>query len=435
MSAELVVLLGGRNVGRVTQSPRGELAFTYDTRWRDLHDAYPLSVSMLMTRGTHGDAAIRPWLEGLLPDNDAVLKRWRMRYQVSERNLMGLLAHVGEDCAGAVQLITPEWMAGGFAAADPLVEWLSDAEIGARLADLRTTGAGERYGDDPGAFSLAGAQPKTALLFQDGRWGVPSGRVPTTHILKPPSGPFDGLAENEHLCQRLASGVGLTAAYSEVRRFGEEAAIVVERYDRLRVGGQWLRIHQEDLAQALGTSPRIKYEAEGGPGVGAIAGVLRRHSSSADEDLSSFVGALALNWAIGGTDGHAKNFSLLIAPGQVRLAPLYDVISVLPYPRLVPPRRARLAMRVGREYALWKIGRMHWERLGEEIGIGSEAAVERVRSILVQIPDAISAAVAGARRDEIEHPILDTLQTTVTAHAITCLRRLESSGNADEASF
>jgi hypothetical protein len=27
-------------------------------------------------------------------------------------------------------------------------------------------------------FSLAGAQPKTALLLQNDRWGIPSGRIP-----------------------------------------------------------------------------------------------------------------------------------------------------------------------------------------------------------------------------------------------------------------
>jgi hypothetical protein len=37
-------------------------------------------------------------------------------------------------------------------------------------------------------------QPKTALFHKDGRWGVPAGRTPTTHILKPPTGEFDGIS-------------------------------------------------------------------------------------------------------------------------------------------------------------------------------------------------------------------------------------------------
>jgi HipA-like C-terminal domain len=61
---------------------------------------------------------------------------------------------------------------------------------------------------DTGQFSLAGAQPKIALLFENDRWGVPSGRTPTTHILKPPTGHFDGHAENEHICLGLARALG-----------------------------------------------------------------------------------------------------------------------------------------------------------------------------------------------------------------------------------
>lgn len=49
----------------------------------------------------HGHARIEPWLWGLLPDNEAILARWGQRFQVSPRNPWGLLAHVGEDCAGA----------------------------------------------------------------------------------------------------------------------------------------------------------------------------------------------------------------------------------------------------------------------------------------------------------------------------------------------
>ena len=44
-----------------------------------------------------------------------------------------------------------------------------------------------------------------------------------------------------------------------------------------------------------------------------------------------FADALAWNWIIGGTDAHAKNYSLLLSGSDVRLAPLYDIASALPY--------------------------------------------------------------------------------------------------------
>lgn len=45
MTAELVTLLGEREVGRVRNS-RGRSTFIYDDDWRDGADSYPLSLSM-----------------------------------------------------------------------------------------------------------------------------------------------------------------------------------------------------------------------------------------------------------------------------------------------------------------------------------------------------------------------------------------------------
>lgn len=420
---ELVALLDGRVVGTVQQSRQGLLQFTYDDGWRESPGAYPLSLSMPLARRQHGDEALRPYLEGLLPDNDAVLARWSSQFHVSARNPFALLAHMGEDCAGAVQFALPHRVAALQAGTPPPVRWLEERDVADMLRDLRTRGATGRREGDPGYFSLPGAQPKTALLYQDGRWGVPSGRTPTTHILKPPVGDLDGFAENEHLCLRVAGALGLPATRSEIMRFGDEAAIVIERYDRITVGGRIARVHQEDFCQALRVSPRIKYQAEGGPGVRDLARVLREASSAPDEDLDTLVSALALNWALGGTDAHAKNYSVLIAPRQVRLAPLYDIVSVLPYPRQIPPRRAKVAMRIGREYLLWKIGRRNWERLGEDLGMG-DAVVERVRAIVQAVPDATADACARARAEGIAHPVLNDLEQGVRTHAASCLSAL-----------
>ena len=49
------------------------------------------------------DAA--PFIAGLLPDNDRVLDRWGRLPGVSPRNAFAIIAHVGSDCAGAVQFV------------------------------------------------------------------------------------------------------------------------------------------------------------------------------------------------------------------------------------------------------------------------------------------------------------------------------------------
>jgi serine/threonine-protein kinase HipA len=304
------------------------------------------------------------------------------------------------------------------------VEWLDEKGIAERLKTLREDHAAWRLPRDTGQFSLAGAQPKTALLREDGRWGIPSGRTPTTHILKPPTGGFGGHAENEHFCLALARAVGLPAAASQVLRFRDETAIAVERYDRLRSGKQVLRVHQEDVCQALGAMPTKKYQNEGGPGVTEIVELLRTHSSDRQEDVRSFIGAVGFNWLIAGTDAHAKNYSLLIAAGsRVRLAPLYDVASILPYDD-IDLHKAKLAMKIGGEYQLLLIGLRRWQKLTREVRIDADELVERLGAMARQLPDEISDARKRAGGEGLDQAIIARLADRLTKRATECLRLL-----------
>ncbi len=362
MTDELVALLAGNEIGRVRNDTRGRLTFVYDNKWRGARGAYPLSLSMPLAAEEHGPAVIQAFLWGLLPDNAHVLDRWARKFQISARNVFALISHVGEDCAGAVQFVRHDRLEALKSGKDDKVEWLDEPAIAQRLQTLREDHAAWRLPRDTGQFSLAGAQPKTALLLQKGRWGVPSGRIPTTHILKPPTGHFDGHAENEHLCLLLARHLGLPVADTKVMRFEKEIAIVIERYDRQIVGNDIVRIHQEDICQARGIMPTKKYQNEGGPNPSDIVDLLRTYSTDREADVDTFVDALAFNWLIAGTDAHAKNYSLLLAEGPtVRLAPLYDIASILPYDA-VAVQKIKLAMKIGGDYKLSQIGPRQWQQ-------------------------------------------------------------------------
>ncbi len=422
---ELVVLLNGERVGVVRQHRGGNLTLTYDQTWRDRPDAYPLSLSMLLVRQDHPDAVVRPYLEGLLPDNTDVLDRWAREFQISPRNPFALLRYMGGDCAGAVQLIPPNEL-GSLVDEPSAIEWLTETEVAERLRDLVEHHGTGRLAGDRGYFSLAGAQPKTAFVHDGERWGIPSGATPTTHILKPPAQRgLDGFDINEHFCLKLAKKLGLAAAESTVRNFDGEAAIVVARYDRRRLeNGQLVRLHQEDTCQSLAVPPRIKYEADGGPGAPALVQLLIDEADDPDADVGAFFDALALNWVIAGTDAHAKNYSFLIGPGSVRLAPLYDLISVLPYPHWISYRRAKLAMRVDREYQVWKIRARHWRGLAERCGLDSDPVMDRVRELVTAIPSAVAQAAAEVREEGLDHEIVDRLEVLIGEHAEACVRVL-----------
>lgn len=423
MTAELVALLAGEEIGRVRRDTRGRLTFAYADGWRDAPDAYPLSLSMPLAAKDHGRAAIESFLWGLLPDNERVLDRWAARFQVSARNVFALLSHVGGDCAGAVQFVTPDRLDALRDGAEDKIEWLGETDIAKRLQALRADHSAWRLPSDTGQFSLAGAQPKTALLLRGRRWGIPSGRLPTTHILKPPTGQFDGHAENEHLCLEIARSLGLPTARSEVRRFGEEIAIVVERYDRQRHGNDIVRVHQEDICQALGVMPTKKYQNEGGPSPVDIAELLRATSTDRATDVDTFVTALGFNWLIGGTDAHAKNYSLLLGGPYVRLAPLYDVASILPYDTF-DKRKVKLAMKIGGEYRLDQIGLRQWQKFAREMRLDAERLLANLMSMAEQLPDEVSTAQALARRQGLDAPIIERLAVQLVEHGRECQRLL-----------
>jgi len=423
MTGELVVLLDGKEVGRVHNDARGRLTFVYADEWRNAPDAYPLSLSMPLGAKEHGRSVIEAFLWGLLPDNEHVLARWAAKFQVSARNAFALISHVGEDCAGAVQFTTPDRLSAIRSGKEDKVEWLDETDIAKRLQTLRADHAAWRLPRDTGQFSLAGAQPKTALLLKNDRWGVPSGRLPTTHILKPPTGHFDGHAENEHICLMLARSLGLPVAQSKVMRFKEEIAIVIERYDRQHKGNDIARVHQEDICQALGIMPTKKYQNEGGPSAVDIVELLRTYSTDREGDLDTFVAALGFNWLIAGTDAHAKNFSLLLGGRRVRLAPLYDVASILPYDEF-DMQKVKLAMKIGGEYKLSQIGLRQWQKFARETRVEVDELVEQLASMAKQLPDEVNAARSHAREEGLDDAIIERLATQLVKRAGECRRML-----------
>lgn len=429
---ELTAVMNGAAIGKVVRERSGRLRFDYADAWRQHPEAVPLSLSMPLIRTTHAHAAIDAFLWGLLPDNEQTLARWASHFHVSARNAFGLLAHIGEDCAGAVQFVPADRLPALQEQAIDDIDWLDEAEIGQRLRTLRLDPSATRRATDHGQFSLAGAQPKTALLRRDGRWGVPAGRTPTTHILKPPSAAFDGYAENEHFCLALAHRLGLPTAQSELHRFDGEPAIVVTRFDRIEQHGQLLRVHQEDLCQALAVPPTRKYQSDGGPGPLAIIDVLRTHSSVPSRDVDTFIDALAFNWLIAGTDAHAKNYALLSGRGgRVRLAPLYDLGSALPYPALRQDKLA-MAMKIGNTYRLRDIRRQHWESLLRGARVDVEAALARITDMTETLPDHASDLTRRMRDDGLDHPILQSLPTLLANSAREKAQRLVQPSGQDD---
>jgi serine/threonine-protein kinase HipA len=425
MINELFVVIGDDLAGRLMRRD-GKLRFTYSEEYRLRPSTTPLSVSMSIQTAEYTDRVIAPWIAGLLPDNEGVLARWSRSFQVANTAFALLGTTIGEDCAGAVRFVAAERLSAALERTGE-VAWLDEAGVASRLRDLQADETSWLGSDFTGRFSLAGAQAKTALLYQGGRWGIPTGAAATTHILKPAIKGLDDHDLNEHLCLRAARNLGLAAAATRIEVFEDQSAVVSERYDRAIGDTGWARrIHQEDLCQATGHRPELKYQNEGGPTSTDIARLLRRvlPGRVAEDSVWRFFEALTLNWLICGTDAHAKNYSLLLSGAQVRLAPLYDVASALPYK--LPVQKMRLAMKFGGSYLLAMRSSSLWQKVAAELGLPTDAVRERAGSLMNRLPDAFADAARDPEVVRVESTLPQRLVDGVAARVATSRATLMS---------
>ena len=382
--APLDVFLNARRVGRLRRLGGGAVDFRYDPGWLGWEHALPISNSLPLREDRYlGDPVIAVF-DNLLPDPEPVRRRIAERIGAEGHDAYSLLARLGRDCVGALQILPEGQDPGPAGTVDGRPA--DDGEIAEKLRNLAIAPLGL---DDDAEFriSIAGAQEKTALLRWKNQWHIPRGTTATTHIVKPQIGMLpNGIdlsrsVENEHLCLGLAAALGLPSAATEIADFEGERVLVVERFDRLWTGdGRLLRLPQEDCCQALSVPPSLKYDADGGPGMTDILDLLRG-SDDPEADRRLFVKAQIVFWLLGATDGHAKNFSIFLKPGgRFRMTPLYDVMSAQPSVDAGRLRENgfRLALAVGdnRHYAIDTILPRHFAQTAAREGVPAHAIDE-----------------------------------------------------------
>ena len=428
--------MNGAHVGTWSLAPNAPDTLQYDLAWTRSEQGRPLSLSLPFTPGNapHRGAKVSAYFENLLPDSKDIRDRLARRFNIGSTSAFELLAEIGRDCVGALEIL-PEGATS--AGASPLQsEPLSEARVAQVLRGTTTPNAmGWGVDDDDLRISIAGAQEKTALLLRDGQWALPRGNTPTTHIFKLPLGLIGGMkldmrdsVENEWLCSLILKEFGLAVADCRPMQFEDVKVLVVRRFDRAwwtdpSGDSRLIRLPQEDMCQATGVPPEAKYEADGGPGMAPILDVLDG-SMTREQDRRDFFKAQLLFWMLCATDGHAKNFSLFLRPGgRYQLTPLYDVLSA--YPVLgegqgkISPFKARMAMAVRSKNAHWKmrdILRRHWVALGtrhgvlDEAGRGTEYLIDDIATRTPEVIAKVGTQLTEGFPTQLAHAVFEGMQ-------------------------
>ena len=400
MTDSLTVWWDRAIVGSLSLNRHGAVRFTYDRDWIEDPSAPPISFSLPRQPGSFSPRLCLPFFEGLLPEG-AQRDGAAAGLGVSPTNTFRLLAGMGAEVAGALSLL-PEGEEPPDAETDPAPEALSDDELAGLLETIRhrpfLAGVGEGSGShvrgaaDGLRMSLAGAQSKIPVVLVDGRIALPVPGQATTHILKPPMPGLEATTENEAFAMCLAADLGLAVAPVRPQVVaGGMPYLLVERYDRLPAPqGPVNRLHQEDFCQALGLVPQRKYASEGGPGFPHCFRLIRRVCTRPGVAVLGLLDAAILQVLLGNADAHGKNYSLLRQPdGDVGLAPLYDLLSTIAYPRFSP----RFAMKIAGRGTLQELRRGDWDQFARQGGLGAPFVRQRVRE-LCDLAGERSSAVA-----------------------------------------
>lgn len=425
----LNVYQNARLVGQLRHSPGGAMDFQYDSTWLAWEHAFPVSLSLPLREDRYiGDPVIAVF-DNLLPDSDVIRRRIAERIRADGADAYSLLAKIGRECVGAIQLLPDGIEPGPAGIVDG--KRVSDDVVARRLGDLTAVPLG--LGDDEDfRISLAGAHEKTALLRWRGRWHLPRGSTATTHILKPQIGMLpNGIdltqsVENEYICMKLTAAFGLPTAQAEIAEFKNHRVLVVERFDRRWTSdGRLLRLPQEDCCQALSVPPSLKYESDGGPGIRSILSLLNG-SDTPEADRRLFLKAQIVFWLIGATDGHAKNFSVFIQPGgRFRLTPLYDVLSAQPARTAgqLQKNKMKMALAVGanRHYTIDSITDRHFVESATSNGIPKETVRDIFDELLEQQDVAIESVV-----NHLPGSFPEALTQTIVSHLKKRLVKLKA---------
>ena len=419
----LQVLMNGYRVGILDRRRGGDLVLRYDPEWQKSPGGRPVSLSMPLGREVHRGDVVYNFIDNLLPDNPDIRQRIQRRFACPTGHPFDLLCAVGADCVGALQ-----FAADGAVVPDVRTvraEHLDNRQIEKLLRGYLDAPLGMAREHDDFRISLAGAQEKTALLLREGKWHLPGGSTPTSHILKLPIGllrsqgiDLTDSCENEWLCMQCAAAFGLPVADARLNRFADIPTLVVTRFDRQwAADGTWLmRLPQEDMCQVMGCSPGLKYESDGGPGIIAILELLSR-SQSPRQDQQAFLKAQVLFWLLAAIDGHGKNFSIRLLPGGgFSLTPLYDILYAHPLVarRHLSAHKIKMAMALqgGRKkyYSFRQIRSRLFLTTARRAGVPVAVARGCVEEMFDRIESAVDA-VAGRLPGDFPAQVADSVFT------------------------
>ncbi len=378
-------------VGEIEGNFSEDARFSYSKEYISRNDSRAISVSLPIQEETFSPEKTRVFFDGLLPEG-FMRKSIATNMHFDENDYLSILYNLGKECLGAIRIDeSDEVQESGY-------EAITRAQV-EELAAEGTTKSTEIVIKTH--LSLTGASGKVGLYYDDkeGTWYLPSGLAPSTHIVKQSHIRLDGIVTNEQLSMLAASKCGIDIPESFIINAGKgidsDILFATKRYDRIidetspMIGKlkRPYRIHQEDFAQAMGIASFEKYEIEGQNYAEKMFEIIRNYTRRPLEDQLRLWNRIVFSFALGNTDAHIKNYSLLYDPHMegISLAPAYDMISTVIYESATRD----MSFNIGGIRNLDSIDEERFKVLAARVGIGERIAMSNYRKILDRFENAV----------------------------------------------
>ena len=408
MTDRLQVIWNKRLVGTLDRHKKGRVVFQYSQDWIG-NESAPVSLSLPCRKEKFAPAISTAFFENLLPESDTrTILAFRHRFD--KKDTYSFLENFGEDCAGALSIIPedqePDFTPGQYEnITQELIETLD------RM--LVDPGRYKLYPEMKQAkLSLAGAQDKLPVYIKGTEVYLPknSGSA-TTHIIKPINVGFTDIPRNEAFCMELAQRSGFSIPNSKIMKIGGHELFVVDRYDRLELNKEIVRIHQEDFCQAMGYPAERKYQETGGPGFAECRELIDEYLSN--EGVTNrllFMRMMVFNYIIGNHDAHGKNFSILHKNG-FELAPFYDLVSTQVY-----PLDNKFAMAIGRTFRLDRIKDHSFEVFAKDMSVRLNLLISLINDMCVAVKKELNSLIMEHEKNYGEAKIYEDLNEAIKSN-------------------
>ena len=392
----LNVWTNGHHVGYLWRDERNDMGYQYSKVWLENPVRFPVSKTLPLRAEPYEpgkeNRVAHHYFANLLPEANSRIRICREK-KISVDNDFELLRAIGGECAGAlsIQGDVPQDVA-------PKFRQLRDKGL-TDLLVKRNPSVVVEAADNPPRLSLAGAQDKTPVKYEDGKFYIPLDNAISTHILKYRLRDINHVPAYETITMWTAAELKLDVCEIDYYIHEEESFTLSKRYDRTLTTDEPVRLHQEDFCQASGRSSSSKYEHEGGPSFAECLQLVREHSTQPLNDIPRLIQWQVFNYLVGNSDAHAKNLSFLYGQDNTtRLSPFYDLIAIHAWPSHVFSHE--LALSIGGETNINNIKRAHWERLADECDI----SFKLFNTAIKYLSDSIVVAFDTAKhRFETEH--------------------------------